>query len=151
MKSLSRVQFLATPWTAAYQAPPSMGFSSQEYWNGVPLPSPKTTLAPVKCLPEKTQDCQKNSLFVPAKTYLSESRSNCEKHKLANTDGFPMDQPLFPLSLTLLSPHSLPTLVSHSPFTISSHLCTDGTRVQFTLDSFPYCNSYYWWNSALPL
>ena len=31
---------LATPWTAAYQAPPSMGFSRQEYWSGVPLPSP---------------------------------------------------------------------------------------------------------------
>ena len=36
----SRVQLLATPWTAAYQAPPSMGFSRQEYWSGVPLPSP---------------------------------------------------------------------------------------------------------------
>ena len=34
------VRFLATPWTAAYQAPPSMGFSRQEYWSGVPLPSP---------------------------------------------------------------------------------------------------------------
>ena len=33
---------LATPWTAAYQAPPSMGFSRQEYWSGVPLPSPYT-------------------------------------------------------------------------------------------------------------
>ena len=31
---------LATPWTAAYQAPPSMGFSRQQYWSGVPLPSP---------------------------------------------------------------------------------------------------------------
>ena len=31
---------LATPWTAAYQAPPSIGFSRQEYWSGVPLPSP---------------------------------------------------------------------------------------------------------------
>ena len=41
MKSLSRVRFLATPWTAAYQAPPSMGFSRQEYWSGVPLPSPQ--------------------------------------------------------------------------------------------------------------
>ena len=38
-KSLSRVRLLATPWTAAYQAPPSMGFSRQEYWSGVPLPS----------------------------------------------------------------------------------------------------------------
>ena len=39
VKSLSRVQLLATPWTAAYQAPPHMGFSRQEYWSGVPLPS----------------------------------------------------------------------------------------------------------------
>ena len=40
VKSLSHVRLPATPWTAAYQAPPSMGFSRQEYWNGVPLPSP---------------------------------------------------------------------------------------------------------------
>ena len=39
VKSLSRVLLLVTPWTAAYQAPPSMGFSRQEYWSGVPLPS----------------------------------------------------------------------------------------------------------------
>ena len=39
-KSLSRAQLLVTPWTAAYQAPPSMGFSRQEYWSRVPLPSP---------------------------------------------------------------------------------------------------------------
>ena len=38
-KSLSRVRLLATPWTASYQAPLSMGFSRQEYWSGVPLPS----------------------------------------------------------------------------------------------------------------
>ena len=37
VKSLSRVQLLATPWTAAYQAPLSMGFSRQEYWSGMPL------------------------------------------------------------------------------------------------------------------
>ena len=40
VKSLSHVWLLATPWTAAYQPPPSMGFSRQEYWSGVPLPSP---------------------------------------------------------------------------------------------------------------
>ena len=40
VKSLSHVWLLATPWTAAHQAPPSMGFSRQEYWSGVPLPSP---------------------------------------------------------------------------------------------------------------
>ena len=40
VKSLSHVRLLVTPWTAAYQAPLSMGFSRQEYWSGVPLPSP---------------------------------------------------------------------------------------------------------------
>ena len=40
VKSLSRVQLLATPWTAAHQAPPSMGLSRQEHWSGVPSPSP---------------------------------------------------------------------------------------------------------------
>ena len=40
VKSLSRVRLFATPWTAAHQAPPSMRFSRQEYWSGVPLPSP---------------------------------------------------------------------------------------------------------------
>ena len=39
VKSLSRVRPSATPWTAAFQAPPSMGFARQEYWSGVPLPS----------------------------------------------------------------------------------------------------------------
>ena len=43
VKSLSRVWLLATPWTAAYRAPPSMGFSRQEYWSWVPLPSPLLT------------------------------------------------------------------------------------------------------------
>ena len=46
VKSFSRVPLLATPWTAAYQAPPSMGFSRQEYWSGVPLPSPKESWVP---------------------------------------------------------------------------------------------------------
>ena len=40
VKSLSRVQLSAIPWTVAHQAPQSMGFSRQEYWSGVPLPSP---------------------------------------------------------------------------------------------------------------
>ena len=48
VKLLSRVRLLATPWTAAYQVPPSMGFSRQEYWSGLPLPSPIMVLVPVK-------------------------------------------------------------------------------------------------------
>ena len=46
VKSLSRVRLLATPWTAAHQAPPSMGFSRPEYWSGVPSPSPSV---PASC------------------------------------------------------------------------------------------------------
>ena len=40
VKSLSHVQLFVTPWPIAYQASPSMGFSRQEYWNGLPSPSP---------------------------------------------------------------------------------------------------------------
>ena len=40
VKSLSRVWLFSTPWTVAYQVPPSMGFSRQEYWSGLPFPSP---------------------------------------------------------------------------------------------------------------
>ena len=40
VKPLSHVQLFATPWTVAYQVPPSMGFSRQEYWSGLPFPSP---------------------------------------------------------------------------------------------------------------
>ena len=71
VKSLSHVRLLATPWTAAYQAPPSMGFSRQEYWSGVPLPSPLSSSGasnPCTCpnapafkwptLPTELQFCQ---------------------------------------------------------------------------------------------
>ena len=49
-KLLSRVQLLVTPWTVAYQSPPSMGFTRQEYWSGMPLPSPSGALFPSKLL-----------------------------------------------------------------------------------------------------
>ena len=50
VKSLSHVQLLATLWTAPHQAPPSMGFSRQEYWSGVPSPSPPKSWAKHKSL-----------------------------------------------------------------------------------------------------
>ena len=58
VKSLSPVWLLATPWTAAYQAPPSMGFSRQEYWSGVPLPSPigLSYLPPILPVPLATEE-----------------------------------------------------------------------------------------------
>ena len=61
-KSLSRVRLLATPWTAAYQAPPSIGFSRQEYWSGVPLPSPKD-IPPL--LKNQTRNSLHNNIRVP--------------------------------------------------------------------------------------
>ena len=53
VKSLSRVQLLVTPWTAAYQAPLSMGFSRQEYWSGLPLPSPNLVTKTTKQFSEQ--------------------------------------------------------------------------------------------------
>ena len=52
VKTLSRNSLVATPWNAAYQAPPSMGFSRQEYWSGLPLPSPKMSSDSDKCYVE---------------------------------------------------------------------------------------------------
>ena len=64
VKSLSHVRPSAAPWTAAFQAPPSMGFSRQEYWSGVPLPSPSMstyTLCPAcnKKLPDIPRNSKK--------------------------------------------------------------------------------------------
>ena len=56
VKSLSRVRLFGTPWSAAYQAPPSMGFSRQEYWSGVPLPSPYSCI--VTCFSFKVEPSQ---------------------------------------------------------------------------------------------
>ena len=54
VKSLSRVRLLVTPWTTAHQAPPSMGFSRQEYWSGVPLPFPSLRLTHIKDFKRKS-------------------------------------------------------------------------------------------------
>ena len=48
VKSLSHVQLFTTPWTAGHQPPPSMGFSRQEYWSGVPSPSPMEYYSTIK-------------------------------------------------------------------------------------------------------
>ena len=59
VKSLSYVRLLATPWTVAYQAPPSMGFSRQEYWSGVPLPSRIKKLVRLKKKKTNLVRCQR--------------------------------------------------------------------------------------------
>ena len=63
MKSLSRVWLSATPWTAAYQVPPSMGFSRQEYWSGVP----STILGPLKFISYEWYDTEEFVLNLPNK------------------------------------------------------------------------------------
>ena len=68
VKSLSRIQLLVTPWTAAYQAPPSMGFSRQQYWSGVPLPSPVKTAA----LPKLTYRLNINFIRILAAFFFPE-------------------------------------------------------------------------------
>ena len=67
-KLLSRVRLLATPWTTAYQSSPSMGFSRQEYWSGVPLPSPE--------LDEGYEIRRCSGKLLPLMT----GTTNCDKH-----------------------------------------------------------------------
>ena len=75
VKSLSRVQLFATPWTIAHQAPLSMGFSRHEYWNGLPFPSPgdlpNTGIkpgTPAQPLFPKLESLSRESAFVPRYT-----------------------------------------------------------------------------------
>ena len=73
VKSLSRVRLFMTPWTSAYQAPPSMGFSRQEYWSGLPLPSPPITLG--ACF----------SLFLHLLAYMALNFNQSEKDSLLSS------------------------------------------------------------------
>ena len=76
VKSLSHAQLSAIPWTAAYQAPPSMGFSRQEYWSGVPLPSPPHTLQPKNSLglefsPTSVNNMTRQRMFITARLTIA--------------------------------------------------------------------------------
>ena len=73
VKSLSRVWLFATPWTAAYQAPPSMGFSGQQYWSGLPLPSPLGGVVCAKC--SKFQGLKLTPTITSAISYSQSSPS----------------------------------------------------------------------------
>ena len=63
LSSLSRVQLFTTPWTGAYQAPPSMGFSRQEYWSGLPFPPPCFSLLPMPSKPSRVSQTFPNSSY----------------------------------------------------------------------------------------
>ena len=77
MKSLSRVQLLAIPWIAAYQAPPSMEFSRQEYWSVVPLSSPLYSILKSRDItfPTKVSIVKVTVMYCPIVTYGCESQT----------------------------------------------------------------------------
>ena len=83
VKSLSGVQLSATPWTADYQAPPSMGFSRQEYCSGVPLPSPASVWDECNCAVVWAFFCHCLSLGLEWKWTFSSPVANAEFSKLA--------------------------------------------------------------------
>ena len=70
VKSLSHVRLLATQWTAAYQAPRSMGFSREEYWSGVPLPSLMISLSPLNRGGNVSRFTQSGSVRIRVKVHL---------------------------------------------------------------------------------
>ena len=82
-KSLSRVQLFATQWTAAYQAPPSMEFSRQEYWSGVPLPSLElgyySGFVTAILLPRFKVSCNLFLFSFPLEVVLPNKHSYCKK------------------------------------------------------------------------
>ena len=114
VQSLSRVRLLATPWTAAHQAPPSIGFSRQEYWSGVPL------LSCVQLLATPWTAAHQASLSFTISWSLLKLMS-IESMMLSNH--FILCCPL------LLLPSICPTL---RVFSNESVLCTNFNEVQFT-------------------
>ena len=79
VKSFSPVQLFSTPWTAAHQAPPSMGFSRQEHWSGVPLPSPNNN--------NRWQTCKErcSTSYVMKELRISTMRRQCTPVRTAQT------------------------------------------------------------------
>ena len=90
VKSLNHVRLLATSWTAAYQAPPSMGFSRQEYWSGVPVPSPMVGFVKMR-LAQKAQGHYISKLFsLQEKRVAFLKRKNETSSAKARLDGQPL-------------------------------------------------------------
>ena len=74
----SHVRFFATPWTVTCQAPLSVGFSRQEYWSGLPLPSPTIGHTPEKTISEK-DTC--TPIFIAALFTIAGTWSNLDVHQ----------------------------------------------------------------------
>ena len=104
VKSLSRVRLLATPWTAAYHAPPSMEFSRQEYWSGVPLPSPCVCATPIK-LPMEFFTIEQNILLIcMGKQKTSNSKNSLEKENWSWRNQLPDFRLYYKAMMALFTP-----------------------------------------------
>ena len=116
VKSLSRVRLFDTPWTVAYQAPPTMGFSRQEYWSGLPFPSPGDLPNPGIEPGSPTLEADALTSEPPSLERFKNPKSWWEglKECSKNTSG-----PLF----SILSPPQL------AKFRVSAHTSTTSSRV----------------------
>ena len=85
VKSLSRARLVVTPWTAAYQAPPSMGFSRQEYWSGVPSPSPTNHVKPLLIHVDDRLACFSNFTCIHRTLYQVERKQSQQPAAEAGT------------------------------------------------------------------
>ena len=143
MKSLSRAWLLVTPWTAAYQAPPSMGFSRQEYWSGLPLPSPsalstlsqnKLTLREACPLKYLSQRADASSLHPRApEVYLSSLPLNSSSFGPWQFPAAPAQVSLSPGQWVLVSPLCPSALQSGSASTAQRILSEPFTDAQSIL------------------
>ena len=92
VKSLSPVRLFVTPWTAAHQAPLSMGFSRQEYWSGVPLPSLEATTSLSNLYPTGTsrETCSHSCNFFVNYLYALMVYPNCSfiGHKIISSSDY---------------------------------------------------------------
>ena len=90
LSHFSRVQLCVTPQTAAHQAPPTLGFSRQEHWSGLPFPSPKETISKVKRQPSEWEKIIANKTtdkgFI-SKIYKQLVQLNTKKKQTVQSDG----------------------------------------------------------------
>ena len=114
VKSLSRVRLFSTPWTVTYQAPPSMGFSRQEYWSGLPFPSPGDL--PNPGIEPGAPALQADALTSepPGKPFMTEG----SPHKGSRVGGFyrPANAKRHPTSLRGEGPEMVKVCVPSFPF-----------------------------------
>ena len=120
VKSLSHVRLLSTPWTAAHQAPPSMGFSRQEHWSGVPFPSPTKVL-------------QKGNSYL---VYVISLFPVVSPLQLCSIFSQPQDMPDSLISEPFLRPLSLSGAPFHFPLHLALFLLQIWIQMSLTQDNF---------------